>query len=135
MNIAEANMNDIQTPTGEQPESSISAGKLVFGIALLVIGVLTFFDAIDVWEWREIWRYWPVILIVLGVSNEVDAIRTRRGGGGYILIAVGVWMLAGSQEFLGLDYRRAFPLGVVVAGIGVILHALLGVEAKKEKKS
>lgn len=128
-------MNDIQTPTGEQPESRISAGKLVFGIALLVIGVLTFFDAIDLWEWREIWRYWPVILIVLGVSNEVDAIRTRRGGGGYILIAVGVWMLAGSQEFLGLDYRSAFPLGVVVAGIGVILHALLGVEQKKEKKS
>ena len=80
---------------------------------------------------REIWRYWPVFLIVLGVSNEIDALRTRRGDGGYILIAVGVWMLAGSQEFLGLDYRSAFPLGVVVAGLGVILHALLGVRSEK----
>lgn len=130
-------MNDIQTPTGEQPETPISAGKLVFGIALLAVGVMTFFDAIDLWEWREMWRFWPVILIVLGVSNEVDTIRTRRGdgGGGYILIAIGVWMLAGSQEFLGLDYRTALPLGVIVAGLGVILHALLGVEKKKEKQS
>lgn len=130
-------MNDIQTTTGAQPEpeSRISAGKLVFGIALLAVGILTFVDAIDVWEPRELWRYWPVILIVLGVSQEIDVIRTRKGDGGYILIAIGVWMLAGSQEFLGLSYRSAFPLGVVVAGLGVILHALLGVEGKKEKKS
>ena len=128
-------MNDIHTTTGEQPESPISAGKLVFGIALLAVGILLFVDAIDVLDVREIWRYWPVFLIVLGVSSEIDAIRTRQGDGGYILIAIGVWLLAGSQEFLGLSYRSAFPLGVVVAGLGIIFHALLGVEGKKEKKS
>jgi hypothetical protein len=134
MNIAEAHMNDMQTTTGAQPEPRISAGKLVFGIALLAVGILTFVDAIDVWEPRELWRYWPVILIVLGVSNEIDAIRTRKGDGGYILIAIGVWMLAATQGFLGLDYRSAFPLGVVVAGLGIIFHALLGVEGKKKEK-
>lgn len=128
-------MNDMQTTTGAQPEPRISAGKLVFGIALLAVGILTFVDAIDVLDVREIWRYWPVILIVLGVSNEIDTIRTRKGDGGYILIAIGVWMLAATQGFLGLTYRSAFPLGVVVAGLGIIFHALLGVEGKKEKKS
>jgi hypothetical protein len=127
-------MNDItHTAAGEPPR--ISAGRLVFGVVLVAIGVLAFFDAIDLWETRELWRYWPVILIVIGLSNEYDALRTRQGDGGYILLAVGVWMLAGSQEFLGLDYRSAFPLGIAVAGLGMILHALLGIGGKKEKQS
>jgi len=132
-------MNDItNTAAGEPPR--IPAGRLVFGVVLVAIGVLAFFDAIDLWETRELWRYWPVILIVIGLSNELDALRTRQGDGGYILVAVGVWMLAGSQEFLGLDYRSAFPLGIAVAGLGMILHALLGIggksaAAKKEQQS
>ena len=125
-------MNDtITTPT------QIPVRRLVFGIVIFAIGVLAFVDAIDLWEPRELWRYWPLILIVIGVTNEADTLRTRRGdgGGGYILVAVGVWMLAATQEFLGLDYFTAFPLGIAVAGLGVILHALVGVEGKKEKQS
>ena len=125
-------MNDIQTTTGEPPESRISAGKLVFGIALLAVGILLFVDAIDLWEPREIWRLWPVFLIVIGIGSEIDTLRTRKGDGGFVLIAIGVWMLAGSLELFDLSYRSAFPLGVVVFGLGLITHALLGVQ-KKEK--
>jgi len=125
-------MNDITTTT----TTPVSAGRLVFGIVLVAVGVLAFVDAIDVWEPREIWRYWPVALIIIGLSNEIDALRTRRGDGGYVLVAIGVWMLAATQEFLGLTYTTAFPLGIAVVGLGMILHALVGVEPnKKEKKS
>ena len=125
-------MNDITT-AGDAP-ARLSAGKLVFGIILFAIGVLAFVDAIDLWEPRELWRYWPVILIVIGISNEIDTLRARRGDGGYILVAVGVWMFAATQELLGLDYVTAFPLGIAVAGLGVILHALVGVEEEKKEK-
>lgn len=127
-------MNDINTTAAEEP-ARISAGRLVFGIVLVAVGVLAFVDAIDLWDMRELWRYWPVILIVIGLSNEIDTLRTRTGDGGSVLIAIGVWMLAATQEFLGLSYASAFPLGVAVAGLGVILHALVGVDGKKEKES
>ena len=128
-------MNDITTNPAAGEPARVPAGKLVFGIVLLAVGVLAFVDAIDLWEPRELWRYWPVILIVLGVSQEIDVLRTRRGDGGFVLIAIGVWMLAATQHFLGLDYASAFPLGIAVAGLGIILHALLGVERRKEQKS
>ena len=129
-------MNDIitNTPAAEGP-ARLSAGKLVFGIVLFAVGVLAFVDSIDLWNPRELWRYWPLILIVLGVAKEADVLRTRRGDGGFILIAVGVWMLAATQHFLGLDYASAFPIGIAVAGLGMILHALLGVESRKGKRS
>ena len=129
-------MNDIITRPATEEPARISAGRLVFGIVLFAIGVLAFVDAIDLWEPRELWRWWPLFLIVIGLSNEYDTLRTRRGEGGYVLIAVGVWLLAGSQEFLGLSYATAFPLGIAVAGLGMILHALLGVRSgDKEKQS
>ena len=112
-------------------------GKLVWGLALLTVGILGFLDAIDLYEVRGLWRYWPVLLIVLGVGSEADALAHRRSGGGYMLIAVGVWLLAGTHHFLGLTHRSAFPLGVAVAGLGVIVHALIDApqQPKKENES
>ena len=127
-------MNDINTTAPQEP-ARVSAGKLALGIVLVAVGTLAFVDWTDLWNPRELWRFWPVFLIVLGVSAEIDALRTRNGDGGYILIAIGVWLLAATHEFMGLDYVSAFPLGIAVAGMGIILHALMGVDGKKEKQS
>ncbi len=106
----------------------ISAGKLAAGLALLAIGVAGIVDS------HDLWRYWPLLLIFLGIGYEADTLRTRSGGGGIILIAIGVWMLVGSLGLFGLTHRSAFPLGVVIAGIGVILHALLGITKENHRE-
>ena len=107
-------MNETETP-------HFSAGKLMGGVVLLAIGIA------GITHTREVWQYWPLLLIFLGLGQEADALRTRRGDGGFFLIAIGVWMLAGSLELFGLSYRSAFPLAIVMAGIGMVLHALLGI--------
>ena len=120
----------MQTPTTQ--EKRIPVGRLTVGIVLLVLGIVGFTDAIDLWEPRELLRFWPVALIVIGVASEADAIRERRSGGGFILIAVGVWMLAATQHLFGLRFGSAMPLGVVIAGLGLVLHAIVDVPRKKE---
>jgi Domain of unknown function (DUF5668) len=129
-------MNDIirTTPASEGP-ARISAVRLVFGIVLVAIGVLAFADSIDLLSPRELHRYWPVFLLVIGIGMEADTFRTRQEEHGYIPLALGLWFLAASTDFLGLTYRTAFPIGVAVTGLGMIVHALLGVDGKKEKKS
>lgn len=106
-------------------DNKIPLGKLAVGIVLLLVGILGFTDILDLVDLREIWRFWPVFLIFIGVSSEIDALRERRSGGGYIIAAIGVWLLFGNLHFFGLSRRGAMPLGIAVVGLGMILHALL----------
>ena len=115
-------MDNSMTTDGRVP-----MGKLALGVALLLVGVLSFSDYIDVLDLREIWRFWPVLLIFIGASSEFDALRQRKPGGGYILVAIGVWMLVANHHWFGLTHRTAMPLGIAVAGLGLILHALVDV--------
>ena len=115
-------------------EVVMNAGKLTAGLALLAIGVLALIDSLDVWNAREAWRYWPVIFIAIGVANEFDALRKRKSENGYVLIGIGAWFLAGFQHWFGLSVGRAFPIFVIVVGLGVLLHALVDRPAFHGKK-
>lgn len=110
-------------------DNKIPLGKLAVGIVLLLVGILGFTDILDVIDLREIWRFWPVFLIFIGVSSEIDALRERRSGGGYIVAAIGVWLLFGNLHLFGLGRRSAMPLGIAVVGLGMILHALVDAPA------
>jgi len=117
-------------------DQRIPLGKLAFGIALLLFGILGVTDFLHFFDVREIWRWWPVGLIFVGVSSEIDSLRARKSDGGYIIAAVGVWLLAANLHLFGLRVRSAMPLGIAVVGLGVILHALIDapVPAKEEEK-
>jgi Domain of unknown function (DUF5668) len=130
MTHKEARMDNLTTADRRVP-----MGKLAFGIALLIVGTLAFTDYLDAFEVREIWRYWPVFLIFIGLSSEYDSLRKHTSDGGYILVAIGTWLLVANHHLFNLRHRGAFPIAIAIAGLGVVLHALNDdpSAAKKEK--
>lgn len=117
-----------QITTNMPDEQRLPLGKLAVGLGLLAIGILGFTDAVDIWEPGNLWEYWPLVLVFIGVANEMEALRQRRGNGGFVLIAVGTWMFIGNNEYFGLDHGSAIPVAIAVVGLGLITHALLGVQ-------
>jgi len=113
------------TSINERPR--IPVGKLVVGIVLLSLGVAMLLDRIDAWEFGTLWRYWPLILIAIGLANAYEAFRRRQGDGSYFLLGAGLWMLAGSFHLFGLTYSSAFPIGIIVVGLGAVVHAIIDV--------
>ena len=103
----------------------VAIKKLVFGLCLVVVGTAAFLGAIDVWSVRHLWKFWPLLLIAAGVSHEIEALQRRRADGGYIMLAVGCWLLVGTFHLFGLTVREAMPIGLVVAGFFVVVHALI----------
>lgn len=51
-------------------------GSLAFGIILILLGGLFLLDEfyyIDVWDY--LWKYWPLILIIIGLAEIIDYFR------------------------------------------------------------
>lgn len=109
----------------ETTQRRVLADKLVIGVALIAVGIAGFLGALDVFHIRDVWRLWPLILIVIGLANEAEAIRNRRSDGGWVLLAIGIWFLIGNFHLFGLSHGRAMPVAVVVAGASIALHAII----------
>lgn len=38
------------------------------GLVLIILGVLLLLQNLGLFDWESLWRFWPVVLIVAGVS-------------------------------------------------------------------
>src|SRR5690349_17467153 len=120
----------------EKNRAHLPIDRMVFGLVLVVVGIAGFGLGTDLWEIGRLVRYWPVLLIALGLASEAEAIRHRHSdGGSSVLIGVGVWLLLGTRHFFDLTVRTAFPIGVAIVGLGIVLHALIDRPVSKEKES
>jgi LiaI-LiaF-like transmembrane region len=52
--------------------------SLVWGIILIVFGLLFLLDQFNVDIWDAVWRFWPVILIVWGANKLWLGLKERN---------------------------------------------------------
>jgi LiaF transmembrane domain len=106
--------------------ASFSVQKFSSGLILIAFGGILFLNAIDLLSIHGLVRFWPLLPIAFGLVSEVESLRRKTsGGGGLALLSFGVWMLAGSLHVYGLNVASALPLGIVVLGLGTVVHALV----------
>jgi hypothetical protein len=96
--------------------------KVAFGITLILVGLVWTLHNLDLAPWALV-RFWPVLLVLLGLSS-----LWRRGilesVGGHLLIFAGLVGFAG--EFGHEDlFCRWWPLAILWLGILLTLRALL----------
>jgi predicted membrane protein len=110
------------------PDSgSISAG-LIFGFAIVAIGVLFLLDNFGV-PVGFLWGYWPVILIAIGLAKVVDSRDTSARTGGAIILLVGLVLIADKVQlpFLNnVSLWQLWPLALIAFGFMMLWGALEG---------
>jgi hypothetical protein len=100
----------------DHPRGDVLHPRLVLGLAILALGALLALESLNVFHLNIRWsEYWPVILIVLGLSKILQPRRRHRNGGGFILLFLGCWFLARNLTGHDLD-RFFFPLLLLVVG-------------------
>lgn len=90
-------------------------GQLIAGLVLAGLGVLFTLDNLDLVQARDVLRYWPVVLLLVGVSQILQARSTAGMVGGSIWILFG-GLLLGERLNLVSNALRLWPLFLV--GIG-----------------
>ena len=90
-------------------------GQLVAGLVLAALGVLFTLDNLDVLRARDFLRYWPAVLILVGISQIVQARSSAGTIGGSIWILIG-GVLLGEQLHLISNVFRFWPLLLIAVG-------------------
>lgn len=118
------------------PEQNIRTGRpgrpnIVFGLLLVAFGVLFLLHNLNVHAFDEFWNYWPVALILLGLSKAFSGRHDERTFG-WILTFLGSVFFA--QFVLGLDVhmRELWPIIVIIVGISIVMRAIQGPRPPKD---
>jgi hypothetical protein len=107
----------------ENPREGVHP-RLVIGLAILALGALLALESLNVFHLNIRWsEYWPVILIVLGLSRIFQP--GRRKTGGFAMLFIGGWFLARNLTGYDLD-RFFFPFLLLVVGGSLVLCSFNG---------
>lgn len=91
--------------------------QVVFGLLIVVLGVLFTLDNLEVIEAREYLRFWPAGLVLVGLTKIYHARSAGHGWiSGLIFIGVGMWMLLNGILYFTINVRDVLPLVLVALG-------------------
>lgn len=101
--------------------------QALFGVIVIVIGVLFTLDNLNVINASEYVRYWPAALVALGVMKLWQAMREGRGWiGGVVFTAIGAWMLFERVVYIRIDLRDVWPLALLCFGAYLVWRGVSG---------
>jgi predicted membrane protein len=115
---------DIERRAGRHFHRGPGTQGVIFAVIIIALGVLLFLDNIGLFRFHDIWQFWPVALIALGVAKLFDT----KGIGGQVWAAM--WILAGTAfllDHLGIwhmHWGTVWPLALVAFGAIMLVNAL-----------
>ncbi len=60
------------------PNRGVSKDRYIAGLILLAVGIFFLLHQLDLFYWRDFARYWPVLIIFMGLASIVGAFNGRQ---------------------------------------------------------
>jgi len=116
-----------------------NAGRIFWGLILIAVGALFLFERFGWEDFGDIVsKYWPVILILIGISMLLGN-GFRQAGGALFFILLGTFFLLRELDILHHDvWQYVWPAAIILLGIWLILrplfrsHGIGGIPVVKE---
>jgi len=103
----------------ERRQRNRHSNTMVSAMVLIAIGAIFLLNNLHIITFHDIWQYWPVILIAIGMVKVVDATDNANRTGGAILIVLGAIFLAPTLGIWNVSIGDLWPL--ILIGIGGVL--------------
>ncbi|HUK63842.1 MAG TPA: DUF5668 domain-containing protein [Dongiaceae bacterium] len=122
-------------PIGEKPEPRVMAGvvmgnslsaRVIFGFILIALGTLWTLDSFGFLDASMVLRWWPIVLVFLGVQRLAGMGARRNPVWGGILTVGGLLMLADNVGWLRFTAGAFWSLALVALGIMMLRPSALG---------
>lgn len=107
------------------PEIYFRRKHAVWGVLLIGVGVLALLDNFNYMSIDDLWQYWPLSLVVIGLGMMIDFSSSKQFTDGLMMAVIGCWMYASFEHLWGLTFGNSWPILVIVCGINIILKPIL----------
>jgi hypothetical protein len=94
-----------------------AAERLVPAIVLIGIGLMFLLNNLHIVNAKEILRYWPAVIIAVGIVKLVDAPDTGARASGGIIVGAGCIFMARSLGYLDVGIGDLWPLILIALGL------------------
>lgn len=102
------------------------SGRLVAGLAIMLLGVLWTLDNLDLMESEAIVRWWPVVPLAIGFMKLTGWGMEKNPGVGALLTVIGGMFLLDAMNLANVGVELIFPLLVIFVGVQLTLRAWRG---------
>lgn len=97
-------------------------GKLVIGVIAIAAGTLFLLDQRGIVDIRSLWRFWPVVFILVGIGKLFERNnRDKIMGAGMMFLIGGAWLSINLGYF---HWSQVWPIGLIIVGVLMILQTL-----------
>lgn len=86
----------------------------IIGGAFILLGMLFLLMNIGVIDRFPVWKFWPLILIVLGIARMTQPYKRADG---FWLLALGAWLQVSFLRLWGLGFGDTWPFLLIALGI------------------
>src|SRR6185436_17522446 len=108
-----------------QPRLRIS-GQLILGLAIAAAGILFTLDNLHVLEARDFLRYWPIVLVGIGLVHFSQAESPSAQLSAGIWVLVGFLLLLNRLGLVHANIWNLWPLLLVLVGGRIVLQTMSG---------
>jgi hypothetical protein len=99
-----------------------AAERMVPAIVLIAIGAIFLLHNLHIFYAQELFRYWPGILVAVGVVKLVDSPDNRGRVGGGVLVGLGAVFLAQSLGYLDIRLWDLWPAILIAVGVAMLFN-------------
>jgi hypothetical protein len=102
--------------------------RLVLGLGLVLLGSIFLLDELNLVDFDDVVRWWPLVPILLGLNLLVRPGGSAARGFGVVLVTVGVWQLLYELELVDTGIGDAWPIILIALGCWIVWRSLTGPE-------
>ena len=99
--------------------------QLMWGLVLIGLGVAFLLDRFDLFEVRELWHYWPLLLVVIGINRMIGYPSAKDFTSGLWSAFIGLWLFAVFENLFGLTFMNAWPIPIIFCGVTMIIEPFI----------
>lgn len=98
--------------------------RFLWGVVLLVIGIVTLLANLGVYIPADFWEFWPAIPFTIGAILMLWPGPARERLGGFWMLSIGIYGFISQFQLFGLHYGTSWPVLIVALGVYVVLSGV-----------